>query len=147
MVLMPISYIYNLKYSSVISSSLYCVNIYSILYSDLYNCCLANSDCAEAIKSIKTNYVELTDLPIDAILRHLYAKEVITARDKEMIKTLQLKADKMEYFLDYVITSSLQSSVTVKFKRFLEVMEESGDPVFTKMAVKLGNYYYCIKIS
>ena len=82
---------------------------------------------------------------------HLYAKEVITVRDKEMIKALQLKADKMEYFLDYVITPSLQSSVTVKFKTFLEVMEESGDPIFIKMALKLGNYdyyyNYCIKMS
>ena len=51
----------------------------------------------------QTTYVEITKLPIDAILGHLYAKEVITVRDKEMIKTLQLKADKMEYFLDYVI--------------------------------------------
>ena len=115
-----------------------------------YNCCLVNFDCAEAIKSIKKNYVEITNLPIDAILRHLYAKEVITVRDKEMIKTLQLKRDKMEYFLDNVITLSLQNSVTVKFKKFLEVMEDSGDPVFVKMAVKLGNYdyyYYCIKMS
>ena len=92
----------------------------------------------------------MMNLPIDAILGHLYAKEVITERDKEMIETSRLKADKMAYFLDKVITPSLQSSVTVKFKRFLEVMEESGDPIFIKMARKLGNYdyyYYCINMS
>ena len=90
------------------------------------------------------------NLPIDAILGHLYAKEVITESDKEMIETSRLKKQKMGYFLDKVITPSLQSSVTVKFKRFLEVMEESDDPIFIKMAVKLGNYdycYYCIKMS
>ena len=59
-----------------------------------------------------------------------------------MIKTFQLKEDKMECFLDKVITPSLQSSVTVKFKRFLVVMEESGDPIFIKMAKELGNYDY-----
>ena len=84
----------------------------------------------------------MMNLPINAILGHLYAKEVIAVRDKEMIETSRLKEDKMAYYLDNVITPSLQSGVTVKFKRFLEVMEESGDPVFIKMAVKLGNYYY-----
>ena len=82
------------------------------------------------------------NLPIDAILGHLYAKEVITARDKQMIETSRLKEDKMTYFVDNVVTPSLQSGVTVKFKRFLEVMEESGDPIFIKMAIKFGNYDY-----
>ena len=86
------------------------------------------------------------DLPIDAILRHLFAKKVITMREKQMIQTLQLKADKMACFLDNVITPSLQISLTVKFMRFLEVMEESGDPAFIKMAMKLGNYDYYLDV-
>ena len=103
------------------------------------NFCLVNFNCAEAVRSIKKNYVEITNLPIDAILRHLYAKGVIMERDKEIIETLRIKSDKMTYFLDHIIIPGLQSSFTVKFKGFLEVMEKSDDPLFIKMAIKLIN--------
>jgi len=46
----------------------------------------------------------------------------------------------MEYLLDSVITPSLANNVAVKFKGFLEVMEESGDSIFIDMAKKLGMY-------
>ena len=44
----------------------------------------------------------------------------------------------MEYLLDKIIVPSLNVGVAVKYKRFLEVMERSGNVVFTSMAQKLG---------
>ena len=46
----------------------------------------------------------------------------------------------MEYLLDNVIIPSLMIKVGVKFKGFLEVMEQSEDVVFTTMAKELGMY-------
>ena len=74
------------------------------------------------------------------MLIHLYAKKVIIKREKEMIETSRLRNDKMVYFLDSVIIPSLENHVTVKFKRFLEVMEGSDDLLLNDMAKKLGMY-------
>jgi len=103
-------------------------------------CYSVDFDCSAAKKNIKSNYTELINLPIATILGNLYAKGVITLKEKLTIKTsnLPLNSDKMEYLLDSVITPSLANNVTVKFKGFLEVMEESGDPILLSMAKKFG---------
>lgn len=88
------------------------------------------------------NYVELTNLRIDSMLNHLYAKKVITEREKEMIETSRLKSDKMTYFIDNVIIPSLENNFTVKFKGFLEVMKGSDDLLVIDMAEKLGAYVH-----
>ena len=103
----------------------------------MYICYAAKSECSNAIKNIKANYVELTNLPIDSILATLFAKEVITLNEKEAIQTLSLKNKKIEYFLDNVVIPSLTNNVTVKFERFLKVMEESGDSILIEMAKRL----------
>ena len=72
------------------------------------------------------------------MLAKLLSKQVITQGEKDMIGTLPLNSKKMEYVLDNIITPSLVNNVSVKFKGFLEVMEESGDPIVTDMAKKLG---------
>ena len=95
-------------------------------------------DCSAAENKVKNNYVEITNLPIDAILGNLFAKEVITKREKETIEAIPLKSNKMEYFLDSVINPSLSNKVSIKFIGFMKVMEESGDPIFIDMAKKLG---------
>ena len=74
------------------------------------------------------------------MLIQLYAKGVITDRDKEMIETSRLRSDKMVYFLDSVIIRSLKNNVTVKFKGFLQVMVGSDDQLLINMAEKLGAY-------
>ena len=71
------------------------------------------------------------------MLRQLYAKKVITDREKEMIESIKLKDKKMEYLLDSVIIPSLANNVTEKFKGFVKVMEESDDPILMNMAKKL----------
>ena len=97
-------------------------------------------DCFNAESNVKNNYNELAHLSIDSMLTKLFAKDVITSEEKETIeKTLPWK--KMKYFLDNIITPSLIYN-TVKFKAFLEVMEQSGDPLLINMANKLGMYLF-----
>ena len=72
------------------------------------------------------------------MLRQLYAKKVITDREKEMIESIKLKDKKMECLLDSVIIPSLANNVTEKFKGFVKVMEGSDDPILMNMAKKLG---------
>lgn len=99
-------------------------------------------DCATAISQITTNYVEITNLPINSILRELFAKKVIGHKEKEEMETLPMQSSRMEHLLDRIIFPSLKNDVSIKFKRFLEVMENSGDVSFTTMAKTLGMYIY-----
>ena len=83
-------------------------------------------------------YHEITNLPIDSMLGKLLAKKVILEKEKEIIGTIPIKSDKMEYFLDNIINPSLANNVAEKFEGFLEVMEESGDPILIDMAKRVG---------
>ena len=103
---------------------------------------LVLADCFIAKSNVQSNYYELTHLPsIASLLAKLFAKDVITSEEKEMIdQTLPLK--RMEYFLDNIIIPSIIYNGTAKFKAFLEVMEQSGDPLLIDMANKLGMYLF-----
>ena len=94
-------------------------------------------DCSTALKNIKKNYDELTYLPINKMLGKLYSKEIITLKEKQTIKAIPVESDRMEYFLDDIITPSLIANVIIKFRRFVEVLMESGDPTLISMATKL----------
>ena len=94
---------------------------------------------------MKANYYRLTNLPIDSMLGKLYSKGVITLEEKERIESKSIQRDKMICFLDSVIARSLLNNISIKFKGFLEVMEESGDPILTDMAKTLGTYVKCYK--
>ena len=83
-------------------------------------------------------YHELTNLPIDSMLSKLLAKKVILEKEKEIIGSIPIKSDKMEYFLDNIINPSLANNVAEKFEGFLEVMEESGDLILIDMAKRVG---------
>jgi len=100
----------------------------------------AKFDCSAAKDNVKTNYNELTKLPIDSMLGKLYAKGVITLDEKQRMEVKPLQRNKMVYLLDNVITPSLGNDVSKKFKGFIEVMEESDDPILTDMANILGMY-------
>jgi len=89
-------------------------------------------------ESIKNNYSKLKRLPIDSMVDELYSKGVIILEEKEMIGTFRLRSRKMVYFLDTIIIPSLHNNCTIKFKRFLEVMEESDDLLVNAMAKTLG---------
>ena len=47
---------------------------------------------------------------------------------------------KMIYLLDTIIIPSLSSNVSMKFKGFIEMMEESGDTELIDIANQLGMY-------
>ena len=72
------------------------------------------------------------------MLGELFAKEVITLREKKIIQSLSLKNQKIEYLLDNIIIPSLDNNVARKFKGFLEVMEKSNDFILTEMSKKFG---------
>ena len=99
---------------------------------------LAGFNFANINSKITANYVELVHLPIELIRRDLFAKKVITFRQKELIETMHLQHQKMEYILDKVIIPTLKLKISTVFKKFLEVMEESGDEELILMAYKLG---------
>jgi len=101
----------------------------------------------DAKKKVKEMYTRLINLNVSAMLGHLYSKDVITAREKQIIQsTIPLESDKMGYLLDNIILPSLESGVIIKFKLFLEVMEESDDPVTRAIGSQLGMLnLMCIK--
>ena len=101
---------------------------------------LPGFDYTAANAKITANYVELTELPINLILGALRAEKVILAKQKEEIEIILLQSKRMEYLLDNIISPSLNNKVGIKFKGFLEVMEQSEDVMFTSMAQKLGMY-------
>ena len=99
---------------------------------------LAGFNFAAINSKITANYVELVNLPIELIRRDLFAKKVITFRQKEQIETMHLQHQKMEYIIDKVIVPTLKLKISTVFKRFLEAMEESGNEEFISMAHTLG---------
>ena len=100
---------------------------------------LSDFDFAAASAKITKNYVGLTKLPINSILGALLAEKVITPEEKEIMEETKTREKaRMEYLLDKVITRSLSINVGIKYKKFLEVMENSGNVDFTSMAAKLG---------
>ena len=92
------------------------------------------------LKKLQHNYVGLTNLPISSFLNHLFAANIITIHEKQKIKAIpqELESERMEYFLDNIIISSLKSNDTIKFKGFLKVLEGSDNTVLTAAAKKLG---------
>jgi len=74
------------------------------------------------------------------MLGKLIAKHVISRMEKEMIESKPLQSKRMEHFVDNIIMPSLENKVGIKFKGFLEVLEESGDATLIDMAKKLGAY-------
>ena len=94
--------------------------------------------CSVAKENITKYYAQLTNIHVDSMLAELYAKRVITEKEKEKIGTLDLKSKKMEYLLDSVIVPSLANKVPIKFEGFLEVMKKSDDQMLIDMAIKLG---------
>ena len=72
------------------------------------------------------------------MLGKLYSKEIITLKEKKTIKATPVESDRMECFLDDIITPSLIANVIIKFRGFVEVLMESGDSTLITMAAKLG---------
>ena len=101
----------------------------------------AQSDmqCIDGKQKIKDIYTRLININATAMLGSLYSKDVITTKEKQYIQSaIPIEIDKMIYILDNIIIPSLEAGVIIKFKRFLEVMEGSDDPVTRAMGRQLG---------
>ena len=96
--------------------------------------------CSGAKRKIKEAYTQLTNLSVTAMSGSLYAKEVITLKQKQQINSIPIESDKMEYLLDEIIIPSLLAGKIEKFRLFLEVMEQSDDPLIKTVARDLGMY-------
>ena len=67
----------------------------------------------------------------------LYAKDVITDKEREIIDN-KIGEEKMMYLIVDIIIRSLRLDNCKKYKRFLEAMEQSDDTDLRSMAEKLG---------
>ena len=67
----------------------------------------------------------------------LYAKDVITNKEKQIIDN-KIGENKMIHLIVEIIIPSLKVDNTIKYKGFLEAMEESEDSDLMLMAKKLG---------
>ena len=101
---------------------------------------------ADVVQKVTENYEDLTNLNTTEMLAGLFAKGVITLRQKDIIsQTKPLEHEKMEYLLDQIIIPSLQAGVIQKFRLFLEVMETSEDVVTKTVAQRLGIFLLHMK--
>lgn len=92
--------------------------------------------CITTAKKLRAKYDELSILLYPNISGKLYAKEVISAQEKQEIDHL-IGTKQMQRVLDNVIVS-LNSFNTVKYKGLLEAMEESEDILLKNKADELG---------
>lgn len=91
------------------------------------------------VKKVMKNYQPLSTLNADALLMDLYARDVITTEEKEIIETtIPLRSKKMQFIIDKVIIPSLKVGTTMKFKNFLEAMEASEDLTIKEVGSRLG---------
>lgn len=95
--------------------------------------------CTDAKQKVTDAYTRLTSINLTSLLGALYSRDVITTREKQIIHTISIESDKMAHLLDNVIIPSLEAGTTKKLKYFLEVMEESDDPVVKSVGRRVGN--------
>lgn len=94
--------------------------------------------CTDAKQKVTDAYTRLTSINLTSLLGALYSRDVITTREKQIIHTISIESDKMAHLLDNVIIPSLEAGTTKKLKYFLEVMEESDDPVVKSVGRRVG---------
>lgn len=97
--------------------------------------------CSTEARKLRDKYDDLLHLPYSSMSGNLFAKSVITIQEKQEIERL-VGRKQMEKVVDIVILS-LNSSVTAKYKGFLEAMEESDDLLLQRKAKELGMYVCC----
>ena len=102
-------------------------------------------NCSATAGELKNQLGKLTKLKYNAMMGSLYAKYVITDREREIIDN-KINEDKMMYLIVDIIIPSLRLGYYKKYKKFLEAMEESDDPNLSSMAEKLGKLITSSKI-
>ena len=81
----------------------------------------------------------LADCRVNKLLDHLFANSVITLDDKREMESKPLEKNRMRYLLDEVLFS-LRTGSGLKYNKFLEVLQDSDDYIFTELAKSLGQY-------
>ena len=87
-------------------------------------------------KYLKKNLPLLSNLPYKNMKLYLVANDVITHQEKREIDQM-VGVDQMAEVLD-ILQVSLKNKIVIKFKGFLQAMEESGDKLLEETAKNLG---------
>ena len=96
-------------------------------------------------KHLKRKLPSLSNLPYKNMKLHLVANDVITHQERKEIDQM-VGEDQMAEVLD-ILQVSLKNRMTVKFKGFIQAMEESGDTLLQEAAKNLGestSYSYIV---
>ena len=86
---------------------------------------------------LNKDLILLTSLSYDNMKYGLLSKRVIINSEKQYIDNMSTSADQMAKVIE-IVRVNLCIKQTVKFKGFLEAMEESDDLTLKGMAIKLG---------
>lgn len=99
--------------------------------------------CSTAKQNIKETYGRMQNINVTALMNSLYNKGVITRRERELMQCVKMEGDRMMFLLDNIIIPSLEAGEIIKFKRFLEIMEQSNDAVTVSIGKRLGTLTLC----
>ena len=102
-------------------------------------------DCSATVDQLKKQLCTLTRLNYNAMMGSLFAKNVITDEQRLLIRA-EIGEEKMMYLIVDIIIPSLQLNNYMKYKGFLEAMEESEDSDLKSMAERLGKLIAPLKI-
>ena len=105
------------------------------MYSSTIN--FKDFDCIGTAKQLKKQLEKLSMLSYDNMKTSLFANEVITTKEKEVIDS-KIGCEKMEYLIEEIIIPSLEQGFGKKYKSFLKVMEDNQDTTLQYTAKMLG---------
>ena len=93
-------------------------------------------DCEAMLVFLSKNTFALGDLPYNQIKLDLVAGSVISYQDKRSMEHQSSPTPISEVFR--IIKHGLQNKQPKKFKSFLQIMEQSGNPTLEDAARRLG---------
>jgi len=108
--------------------------------------CFPGFDCSAAADYLRSQVDVLVHLDYDSMACSLYAKDVITNKERQKLNPM-LNNAKMMYLLVDIIIPSLKLKCCEKYKGFLQVMESSEDIVVRNIAERLGKFYYVLIVT
>ena len=95
-------------------------------------------------KLLRRQLDTLSKLNYDNMTTSLYARGVITAKEKKIIDS-KIGCEKMVYLIVEIIIPSLEQRFGKKYKSFLKAMEDNEDTDLQDTARMLGRWKYSLK--
>ena len=86
---------------------------------------------------LRMELISLSNLSYTNMNRHLLAKGVITDDEKEEFDNRTINSQQMDRVIS-IVRNSLKLNHTMKFKGFLEALEQCGDLTSKEIARQLG---------